>query len=138
MKNTLIAIAFLFPSFFISSYTLAQNGEQVYKRYCAGCHGNQLEGSSASALIKDDWKHGGDRNSILNTIKNGIPGTEMMKWEGTLSEADIEAVRDFIIMKQFNSTELTVPEIPSVIETKEYNLNIEKLVTEGLNHPWGI
>ena len=65
--------------------SFAQTGETVYATYCAGCHGAQLQGSVAPPLIKKDWKHGSDRNSILNTIRNGVPQTEMMKWEGVLS-----------------------------------------------------
>jgi aldose sugar dehydrogenase len=90
MKYYLIKVAFLFSSFFLSTHSFAQHGGEVYKSYCAGCHGNQMEGASASALIKDDWQHGGDKNSILNTIKRGIPGTEMITWESILSEADIK------------------------------------------------
>ena len=67
----------------------AQSGKQVYANYCGGCHGAELQGSRASAFIKKTWKYGGDRNSILNNIRHGIPGTEMAKWEGTLSAKEI-------------------------------------------------
>lgn len=66
----------------IPIYSFAQTGEMVYKTYCAGCHGAQLQGSVAPSLMKKEWKHGGDRNSILKTIRNGIPKTQMIKWEG--------------------------------------------------------
>jgi mono/diheme cytochrome c family protein len=59
----------------------AQSGEKLYKTYCAGCHGEQLQGSSAPALIKNSWKHGGDKTSLIKTITQGVPTTEMIKWK---------------------------------------------------------
>ncbi|QMW04169.1 PQQ-dependent sugar dehydrogenase [Spirosoma foliorum] len=116
----------------------AQTGENIYSTYCAGCHGAQMQGSVAPALIKKDWKHGGDRNSILNTIRNGIPKTEMIQWEGTLSSAQIEAVTDYILKAQTNPEIVRKNELPLKVKTKLYSLKIEKLVTEGLKGPWGL
>jgi len=72
----------------------AQSGEKLYKTYCAGCHGEQLQGSSAPALIKNSWKHGGDKSSLIKTITQGIPTTEMIKWENTLNAKEIESIAD--------------------------------------------
>jgi hypothetical protein len=52
---------------------------------------HQLQGSTASALIKETLKYGNDRNSIINNIRNGIPATEMIRWDSTLPDDDIEA-----------------------------------------------
>src|SRR5687768_12992215 len=89
-KKTLLAARRYFKlfsiavvSFTISAYSSAQPGKMVYQNYCGGCHGAQLQGSIASPLIKKTWKYGGDRNSILKTIRNGIPETTMARWEGT-------------------------------------------------------
>ncbi|MVM30903.1 glucose sorbosone dehydrogenase [Spirosoma sp. HMF4905] len=119
-------------------YSSAQTGEIVYKTYCAGCHGAQLQGSVAPALLKKDWKHGGDRNSILKTIRNGIPSTEMIKWEGVLSAKQIEDVTDFILKAQTSPEIVSKIELPLDITTKLYSLKIEKLITEGIKGPWGI
>ena len=130
-----------FPLFLltlISSFALAQDGEQLYKSYCTGCHGNQLEGSSASTLIKDDWIHGGDKTSILNSIKNGIPATEMIPWGSVLSEEDIESLADFIIQMQASPADLIPDSQTTYIETKDYRLKVERLITSGWTEPWGI
>ena len=121
-----------------SGHSLAQTGELVYKTNCAGCHGAQLQGSVGPALIKKDWKHGGDRQSILKTIRNGIPQTEMMKFEGVLSAAQIEAVTDFILQVQTSPEMVRKLDLPLEIKTKLYPLKIERLITEGLKGPWGI
>ncbi|HLL94814.1 MAG TPA: PQQ-dependent sugar dehydrogenase [Spirosoma sp.] len=118
--------------------SFAQTGERVYKNYCAGCHGAQLQGSLAPSLIKKDWKHGSDRKSILKTIQNGVPQTEMMKWEGILSARQIEDVTDFILKAQTSPEIVRKLELPLAIKTKLYPLKIEKLITEGVKTPWGI
>ena len=99
-KNLLLArrrycrLAFIaVASLTISAYSYAQPGKLVYQNYCGGCHGAQLQGSVASPLIKKAWKYGGDRNSILRTIRNGIPETTMARWEGTLSAKESERGR---------------------------------------------
>ncbi|HEX8060547.1 MAG TPA: PQQ-dependent sugar dehydrogenase, partial [Cyclobacteriaceae bacterium] len=116
----------------------SQPGEQVYKNYCAGCHGTQLQGAMATALIKTTWKHGGDRASLIGTIADGVPNTEMAKWSNALSPKDIEAVADYILAAQKNSTVAKHEQKPLDIQTKLYKLKIGKLVTEGLATPWGI
>ena len=116
----------------------AQSGKQVYANYCGGCHGAELQGSRASALIKKTWKYGGDRNSILNNIRHGIPGTEMAKWEGTLSVKEIGAVTNYIISVQAKPVVKKEIAKPLSVSTKLYKLKIEKVVTRGINTPWGI
>jgi len=115
-----------------------RHGEEVYKKNCAGCHGHQLQGSTASALIKETLKYGSDRNSIINNISNGIPETEMIRWDSTLSDDDIEAVSDYILAVRESPQTVKTDVKPLKIETKLYKLNIERLITQGLNGPWGI
>jgi glucose/arabinose dehydrogenase len=129
-----------------SPSVFGQTGEEVYQNYCAGCHGPKMEGSSATALVKANWKHGGDRNSIMKSIRDGIPGTEMAKWGGVLSEKEIQAVTDYIVKAQQNAgkrnptasgTQPTV-EKPVVLDTRHYKLKVETVIAKGLNGPWGI
>lgn len=115
-----------------------KKGIQVYLNHCAGCHGHQLEGSVAPALIHTEFKHGDDRNSIVKVIREGIPFTEMAGWERVLSEEDIDALTEYILIAQ------EFPEIvksagqPLERETEHYQLKIEKLVTSGIEKPWGM
>jgi glucose/arabinose dehydrogenase len=121
----------------MSLSSLAQDGQILYTNFCSGCHGRSLEGAAATALIKDAWTHGNDRASIIKTISNGVPGTEMGKWSGALTAKEIEAIADFIIKAQTDPPVAETPEMPLNIETKLYDLDIEKLITTGLNGPWG-
>jgi glucose/arabinose dehydrogenase len=127
----------IFLSAILPTLSIAQDGQLTYKNYCAGCHGPSLEGSVASALIKPTWKHGGDRASIIKTISNGIPDTEMAKWSGVLSAKEIDALADFIIKAQTAREIAKKTAMPLNVKTNLYNLKIEKVITEGLTGPWG-
>ena len=78
----------------------AQKAKQTYMSFCAGCHGANLQGGVASALIKKEWTHGGDRNSLIKTIRDGIPNTTMLSWKAAIPAKDIEAIADFILQAQ--------------------------------------
>ena len=121
---------------FVAFSAFGQTGDVVYINYCAGCHGKELQGSIATALLKKTWKHGGDRSSIIKTITNGVPNTEMGKWSGILTAQQIEAVADYILKAQNSPEIIRKIEKPLSIQTKLYNLKIERLI-EGLNGPWG-
>lgn len=114
----------------------APEGEQLYKSYCAGCHGARLEGNSATKLIKTDWTYGRGRGAIFRNIKFGIPSTEMAAWHTVLSDEQIGAVTDFIVAAQETPPDAVRP-IPAQITTQDYTLKVE-VVTEGLHTPWGI
>jgi glucose/arabinose dehydrogenase len=80
-----------------------------------------------------------DRKSIINTISNGIPGTEMMKWSGVINDKEIAAVTDYILeVRKSPELSKTQTEKPTEISTKHYKLKIERLATQGIERPWGI
>ena len=136
VTSVLVAIA----CYVLSGCSTPKNrGEEVYKANCTGCHGAQLQGASASALIKLVMKHGSDRNSLLKTIRDGIPNTEMIKWDSTISDKDIEAVTDFILQVRENPQTVKVEDKPLQVETKLYKLRIERIISSGFtSNPWGL
>jgi aldose sugar dehydrogenase len=134
MKNWILFAALITAPLLIS----AQTGKQVYESYCAGCHGAQLQGSAASPLIKTAWKQGGSRKSILNTIRNGVPRTEMAAWKETLSDKDIQAVTNFILAAQKKPLSKKEYKKPLLVQTADYKLKIERVVNARLQTPWGI
>jgi len=132
MKRSLLLICLL-----VSLKLSAQTGEEIYRNYCGGCHGAQLQGAITTALIKKEWKHGGDRNSIISTVTNGVPNTEMAKWGSILTPKQIQDVTDFILKANETPGIAKTAAKPLSVQTKHYKLKIEKLVTSGLNGPWG-
>lgn len=121
----------------ICTIAFCQQGETIYKTYCAGCHGSQLQGNTASKLIKTDWQFGRGKGAIVRNIRFGIPSTEMVAWGAVLKDDEINAVADYIIASQDVPPNALRP-IPAILTTKDYVLKVEKLVTTGLNTPWGI
>lgn len=130
---------FLFTvlSILILTSAYSQQAEVIYKIYCGGCHGANLEGNSAPALFKTKWLHGSTRNAIFQTIRAGIPNTEMKGWSNVLKDNQINAIADFIISSQ-NRPAKTKDTIPAKIVTEDYVLKVEKLVTTHLSTPWAI
>ena len=121
----------------ISPQVIAQHVETTYKNYCAGCHGSQMQGNTASKLIKTDWQYGRGKGAIVRNIRFGIPGTEMIGWGMTLKDEEINAVADYIITSQEVAPNAVRP-IPERLTTSDYVLKVEKLITTGLNSPGGI
>ncbi|HEY5916716.1 MAG TPA: PQQ-dependent sugar dehydrogenase [Chryseolinea sp.] len=134
MKRVYI-VCLLFMGSFHCLYS--QNGEITYKTYCGGCHGAQMQGGTASKLIKTDWKYGRGKGTIFRNIKFGIEGTEMIAWGKVLKDEEIGAVADFIIKSQELPPMADRP-IPETLTSKDYTLRIEKLVSAGIRVPWGI
>lgn len=80
------------------------SGAETYTNYCSACHGQQMEGGRASALIKEEWKHGNDRKALIKNITEGIPSTEMPAWNGILTTKEIEAIAEYILKAQKKPT----------------------------------
>lgn len=132
MKKLLVAFVLAFPLL-----AFAQQGETIYRTYCSGCHGSQMQGNTASKLIKTDWQYGRGKGAIIRNIRFGIPSTEMAAWGAVLKDEEINAVADYIIASQEVPPNATRP-VPERLTVKDYILKVEKLVTAGLNTPWGI
>lgn len=63
-----------------------------FQMLCAGCHGENMEGSLAPSLLDEEWLHGGDDASLARSIRLGFPNRGMPPWESTLSESEIRAL----------------------------------------------
>lgn len=118
-------------------FVRAQNGETIYKSYCAGCHGSELQGNTATKLIKTDWQYGRGKGAIERNIRFGIPSTEMIAWGTVLKDEEIDAVTEYIVVSQEVPPNTPRP-IPERLTTGDYVLKVEKLVGTGINTPWAI
>ncbi|MEB2786606.1 PQQ-dependent sugar dehydrogenase [Algoriphagus persicinus] len=117
----------------------AQQGEKVYQLYCMGCHGAELKGTPAgSSLLAENLKQGNDSIAINQSISKGVAGTTMISWSSSLSPADIEAVTEYILQSRKSPTSTQSSKNPLTAATQDYTLKIEKLITEGMDTPWGI
>jgi mono/diheme cytochrome c family protein len=79
----------------------AAAGQQIYATNCATCHGDRGLGDGPAApalnprptnLAQGPYRHGGTFDEWVAVVKNGIPGTAMAPWAGTLTEEQIRNV----------------------------------------------
>ena len=60
-----------------------RTGAEYYRLRCAECHGDYGENGRAPSLAAGVFYHGGTDDDLLNTIQNGIRGTEMSGFGGS-------------------------------------------------------
>ena len=81
------------------------NGQILYARYCALCHGpSGLADTDVGRMLSPPPRRFGDPiemarvtdDSMYRAIKEGIPGTAMAAWANVLSETEIGDVMDYI------------------------------------------
>ena len=82
------------------------SGQAVFAANCATCHGDGGRGDGPAAtglepppadLTDGAWTTGdGSLQAITNTIEHGSPGTAMIGWKGTLTDAEIAAVASWV------------------------------------------
>jgi len=96
----------------LTSRTELERGRKIYLRACAPCHGVQGDGKGPAALGFDpaprNFRRGAYKfrttvsgmlpldSDLERTVREGVPGTEMPRWKGVLSETDIGAVVQYI------------------------------------------
>ena len=120
-----------------SASLYAQEAAALYATYCAGCHGSRLDGGSGGALIKTEWNYGRGRNHLIRNITYGIADTEMAAWNRVLDRDQIANLATYIEESQRTPLSARRP-LPEQIETADYTLQVEQLVVEGIDSPWGI
>jgi len=137
-KKVFKILGLLFLQFSILAISAsAQEGGKLYKTYCAGCHGANLEGNSASSLIKTEWKYGRSASLMTRNITFGIPETEMIAWNQVLNKDQIKSLVDFISTAQKIQPNID-RSIPEHIQTEKYDLKIEEWVVDAIQAPWSI
>lgn len=52
-------------------------GGRIFRSHCLGCHGRDGTGGRGPNLTRLDLRSGGSDQDLVNTISEGIPGTEM-------------------------------------------------------------
>ena len=113
---------------------------QLYSTYCAGCHGPNLQGGAGSSLLDDEWKHGGDDQSLVNVITGGVTGTPMQPFKDILDASQIRQLV-FYIRQQAAAAkerpELQVDPDGHVVKSERQAVKLE-VVAKGLETPWGI
>ena len=119
-----------------------EEGQAIYEERCAACHGLAGDGQGPGAerlfvkprdFTRDEYKiksTAGDefpsREDLIEVIAQGMPGSSMPAWEGTLSESEIGAVADYVqTFGRFFSQEgygTTIIDVPSRVNPSEESI----------------
>ncbi len=70
--------------------------EKRFQSKCATCHAQRGEGDACPNLTDMFAKNGGDLMSIYQTIRAGVPGTEMKDWEQELGPAGVLTMAAYV------------------------------------------
>ena len=81
-----------------SAETLAL-GQEVFTTTCAACHNVDMTGKIGPNLIDNKWIHGGEFETVVNTITNGVPAKGMPTWGPILGPKKVAAVASFVLSK---------------------------------------
>ena len=112
-------------------------GLATYQSHCASCHGIDLAGNSATALIKKDWLYGRGTHLMRRNVKYGIQDGEMPAFEHILDDDAIKNVVDFVLAAQTEKPTIERA-IPPEVATKDYQLTVEEVDANGVLVPWAI
>lgn len=67
-------------------------GQGIYQRHCATCHGVTGGGGSAPALAGRMTERFPDPADQLALVRNGVPGTGMRAFDDVLTPDELDAV----------------------------------------------
>ncbi|HEX3754725.1 MAG TPA: c-type cytochrome [Rhizomicrobium sp.] len=88
------------PNPFWGNSAAITQGEQIYNKNCTACHGvNGGAGEIGPAIVLDmSTPLRGERNDfqVVQTIRDGVPGTAMPAWKGKLADDDILKIGAYI------------------------------------------
>jgi len=89
-----------------------QRGRKIYFQACSPCHGVRGDGKGPAARGFDPAPRNFRRGvykfrttvsgalpidtDLEHTVREGVPGTEMVRWKGVLSDRDIKAVVQYV------------------------------------------
>ena len=80
---------------FLPFNAFATDGEQLYNRYCAACHGSEGNGGVGVPLALPAFQSTVDDHFLSKTIRHGRPGRVMPAFD-YLAEKDIQAIVAYV------------------------------------------
>jgi aldose sugar dehydrogenase len=111
--------------------------EELFKNYCAGCHGEQMQ-----AFVDRQWLHGNQKQDIIKSIKGGYPDNGMPTFGNVFSDQQMEALADYILtgienVKKYQFEESVA--LPDTFVTEELSFKLETVVKKPeLESVWGM
>jgi cytochrome c oxidase cbb3-type subunit 3 len=72
-------------------------GEAIYMQNCVPCHGAEMQGGIGVPLNDDEWIHGGDPESVVHTITEGVTEKGMLAWGPILGPEKVNQVAAYVL-----------------------------------------
>lgn len=113
----------------IHSLAQARSAEDLYRSFCASCHGLDMSGGLGPSLRDDQWKHGSSDEDISRIIKQGVPKAGMPAMDKMVTDSDIRAL---IILIRENAAKAQEPAPvaeSAVIEAGGHKFKLEKVAS---------
>lgn len=105
-----------------------------YQKYCAGCHGHNLEKFAAKTWMEDEGNE-----AAFNSIKSGIESIGMPSFQKTFSDAEIEALAAYVKKGIPEDKSILKPAVtPGGVVESEVQRFVVDTVVSGLSVPWGL
>jgi len=114
----------------------AADGNELYVKYCATCHGTDLRGGMSKSLLDGVWQFGDGRGYVTRNIRDGIPSLGMPSFEKTLTQDEIESIVDYLYEAEA-AAGAKKPDPPAMIETLDYEIET-KIWADNMHIPWAI
>ena len=89
------------------------DGAFYFRLMCWNCHAAQTRGGKAPDLFKPQWLYGWTDDGIFQTVFNGLPGTQMQKFGGKLSDEAINMIVGYVRSEQAKAAGVSLEEIKS-------------------------
>ncbi|HVU17643.1 MAG TPA: PQQ-dependent sugar dehydrogenase [Candidatus Didemnitutus sp.] len=142
-----LSIPVLFCAFAVSlsavvpAPSVGREASGMYAQLCSGCHGEKLEGGKAPTLLGPTFRHGGDDASLLRSILEGYPASEMPAFKATVSAPEARALITFIHETRIHSRDPQPSKseaLPTGVQHSEKHSYRLESIAEGLDVPWSI
>jgi aldose sugar dehydrogenase len=115
---------------------------KLYAEKCAGCHGGDMAGGSASSLVDGAWRHGGDDAHIAESIRNGHPEAGMPAMQKDFDAAEIRGlviyIRERAASFETAHTKYNAPVPGAIVQSEASSFKLEPVMETGLDAPWAI
>jgi len=114
--------------------TLKQSAAVNYQKFCAGCHGQNLEKFAAKQWMEEEGNA-----SAVKSIKYGLEIQGMPAFQKTFSDPEIEALADYVKkgIPEDRSKLQPALTLGGVIESEVQRFTVDTVVS-GLGVPWGL
>ncbi|MGE9296204.1 MAG: PQQ-dependent sugar dehydrogenase [Puniceicoccales bacterium] len=114
--------------------------DEIYRQYCASCHGEDLRGGQGKSLVDGLWRGDGSSDNIAEIIRDGQLELGMPPFGAVLSEDDIRALVIYIREKEKAALAAPKPEpdaVTGAFDVAGERFRIEE-VAEGFEIPWSV